>query len=209
MPVRDLLLPELDLDWRVFAGTIVFTLVATLVFCAWPAWDSTGAVATDLNRRAGDESRQPGGIRIGNLLVIGQVALSLLLLAAAGLFLKSSIGAATVDPGFRLERGLLAEIDPGLAGYDEAEARRFHLALVARLRAIAGVEAVTIASSFPFTEFGDSRVVGRAGGSTSSPSSTTIDAGFMAIGRDYARTLGLRLLDGRDFTDAEADLAQH
>jgi hypothetical protein len=130
--------------------------------------------------------------------VIGQTALSLLLLACGGLFLMSAIGAASADPGFRLERGLLAEIDPSLAGYDDERARRFHLDVVERLRAVAGVEAVTVGSSFPFTEFGDSRLVARAG-----ESAVPVDAGFMAIGRDYARTLGLRVLSGRDFTAAE------
>ena len=202
-----LTLPELDLDWRVLVGTIGFSLVATLVFGAWPAWHSTGAMATDLKRRAGEEGRQPGGIRIGNLLVVGQIALSLLLLASAGLFLMSSIGAATVEPGFKLERGLLAEVDPGLVGYDDERARAFHLALVDRLRAVAGVEAVTIASSFPFTELGDSRYVAPAGASAPSASAPPIDAGFLIVGRDYARTLGLRMLGGRDFTDAEVSTA--
>lgn len=224
LPVS-LMLPEMDLDWRVFAGTVGFSLIASLVFGAWPAWDLTGrATATDLKQRTGGEGRQPGSIRVGNVLVIGQTALSLLLLASGGLFLMSAIGAATADPGFRLERGLLAEVDPSLAGYDEARARQFHLAVVDRLRAVAGVEAVTISSSFPFTEFGDSRSVGRVGDPTSasaspspSPSATAsasadtaaparlepLDAGFMVVGRDYARTLGLRVMGGRDFTGAE------
>jgi predicted permease len=222
LPVS-LMLPELDLDWRVFAGTVGFSLLASLVFGAWPAWDLTRrATATDLKQRTGGEGRQPGGISVGNILVIGQTALSLLLLACGGLFLMSAIGAATSDPGFRLERGLLAEVDPSLLGYDEARVRQFHLAVVDRMRAVAGVEAVTIGSSFPFTEFGDSRIVGRAGdsGPASAPASASasasssasapatarsepLDAGFMVVGRDYARTLGLRVLGGRDFTEAE------
>jgi putative ABC transport system permease protein len=207
LPVS-VMLPELDLDWRVFAGTVAFSLIASLVFGAWPAWELTRrATEADLKQRIG-EGRQPGGISVGNILVVGQTALSLLLLACGGLFLMSAIGAATADPGFRLERGLLAEVDPSLAGYDEARARQFHLAVVDRLRAVAGVEAVTIGSSFPFTEFGDSRIVGRAGDPASSSGaaparSKPLDAGFMAVGRDYARTLGLRVMGGRDFTDAE------
>jgi predicted permease len=212
LPVS-LTLPALDPDWRVFAGTVGFSLFASLIFGAWPAWDLTGrAMTTDLKGRIGD-ARQPGGIRIGSLLVIGQTALSLLLLACGGLFLMSAMGAATADPGFRLERGLLAEIDPGLAGYDDKRARQFHLAAVDRLRAVAGVEAVTIGSSFPFTEFGDSRIVARAGEvgeidkTGEAARAKAIDAGFMAVGRDYARTLGLRMLSGRDFTDAEVSSA--
>lgn len=211
LPVS-LILPELDLDWRVFAGTIGFSLIASLVIGAWPALDLTRrATATDLKQRIGGaaEGRQPGSIRVGNALVVAQTALSLLLLACGGLFLMSAAGAANADPGFRLERGLLAEIDPGLAGYDQTRASQFHLAVVDRVRAMPGVEAVTIGSSFPFTEFGDSRRIARADlPSTAAPSSgpaapASIDAGFMAVGRDHARTLGLRVLGGRDFTDAE------
>ena len=57
LPVA-LSLPELDLDWRVLVGTVGFSLVATLVFGAWPAWALTGrAVATDLKRHVGEEGR--------------------------------------------------------------------------------------------------------------------------------------------------------
>ena len=133
--------------------------------------------------------------------MIGQVALSLLLLASGGLFLMSAISAATADPGFRLDGGLLVEVDPGLAGYDEARGRQSHLALVDRLRTVPGVEAVTIGSGFPFTSIGDSRVVAPAGAADAR--SRSVDAVFSVVGRDYARVLGLPMLGGRDFSDAE------
>ena len=140
-------LPDVSLDWRVLLGTMAFSLVATLVFGAGPALALTGrAAAADLKRHTGDEGRRPGGVRIGNALVIGQIALSLLLLASGGLFMMSVIRAATADPGFRLDGGVIVEVDPGLAGYDEARGRQAHLALVDRLRTVPGVEAVTIGS---------------------------------------------------------------
>lgn len=195
-------LPEFDFDWRVLIGTMGFSLVASLVFGAWPAWALTGrAVVTDLKRRGGEEGRRPGGVRIGNALVMGQVALSLLLLASGGLFLMSAISAATADPGFRLDGGLLVEVDPSLAGYDEARGRQSHLALVDRLRRVPGVEAVTIGSRFPFTGFGDSRDVAPAGAADAQ--SRSVGAVFSVVGRDYARTLGLPMLGGRDFSEAE------
>jgi hypothetical protein len=195
-------LPELDLDWRVLLGTMGFSLAASLVFGAWPAWDLTGrAVVTDLKRRVGEEGHRPRGMRIGNALVIGQVALSLLLLASGGLFLGSAISAATADPGFRLDDGLLVEVDPSLVGYDETRGRQFHLALVDRLRTIPGVETVTIGSSLPFTSFGDSRNVALAGVATDRASA--VDAVFTVVGRDFARALALPMLGGRDFIDAE------
>jgi predicted permease len=201
LPVA-LSLPEIDLDWRVLTGTIGFSLVASLVFGAWPAWALAGrALMTDLKRHPGEQSRQPGGVRIGNALVTGQVAFSLLLLVSGGLFLMSAIGAATADPGFRLDGGLLVEIDPSLAGYGEARARQSYLSLVDRLRTVPGVEAVTIGSGFPFTGFGDSRDVLPAG--AADERSRSVDAMFSVVGRDYARTLGLPMRGGRDFSDTE------
>ena len=205
LPVA-LSLPDLDLDWRVLVGTVGFSLVASLVFGAWPAWNLTGrAAVTDLKRHAGDEGRRPGGVRIGNALVVGQVALSLLLLASGGLFLKSAISAATADPGFRLDGGLLVEVDPGLAGYNEARGRQSHLALVDRLRTVPGVEAVTIGSSFPFSGMNDSRDVAPAGAAAGDivARPNSVGAVFIVVGRDYARVLGLPMLGGRDFSDAE------
>jgi len=197
-----LTLPALDPDWRVLVGTVLFSVAATLIFGAGPAWASSGrAVVTDLKRHVGEQGRRPGGVRIGNALVIGQVALSLLLLSSGGLFLMSAISAATADPGFRLDGGLLVDVDPGLVGYDEARGRASHLALVDRLRTVPGVEAVTIGSGFPFTGFGDSRSVAPA--TAADAQSRAVDARFIVVGRDYARTLGLPMLGGRDFSDAE------
>ena len=117
-------LPDVSLDWRVLLSTLAFSLVATLVFAAGPALALTGrAAAADLKRRTGDEGRRPGGVRIGNALVIGQIALSLLLLACGGLFVMSALSASTADPGFRLDGGLVVQVDPALAGYDEVRGR--------------------------------------------------------------------------------------
>ena len=196
-------LPALDVDWRVLIGTVAFSLVATLIFGAWPASRLTRRASTsDLMQHVRNEgSRGTGGGKIGNALVIGQVALSVLLLACGGLFVMSARSVVNADPGFRLDGGLLVEVDPGLAGYDEARARQLHLALVDRLRTIPGVEAVTIASSFPFSGMSDSRDVAPFGVADARP--YTDGAVFIAVGRDYARVLGLPMLGGRDFTDAE------
>ena len=90
----------MDPDWRVLVGTIVFCVGATLIFGGWPAWTQTRrAAATDLKRHSGDEGRRPGGVRIGNALVIGQIALSVMLLASGGLFLMSVIERPRPIPG--------------------------------------------------------------------------------------------------------------
>ncbi len=195
-------LPDVGPDWRVLLGTVAFSLVATLVFGTAPALAVTRRpAAADLKHRTGDDGHRPGGVRIGNVLVVSQIALSLLLLASGGLFTMSAIGAATADPGFRLDGGVLAAVDPGLAGYDEARGRQAHLTLLDRLRTVPGIEAVTIASRLAFTGFGESRKVAPAG--AADPRSPSVDAVFSIVGRDYARVLGLPMLGGRDFRDAE------
>lgn len=204
-------LPDASVDWRVLLGTIAFCLVATLAFGVGPAWAQTRrAAATDLKRHSiggGDEGRRPGGVRLGNVLVIGQIALSLLLLASGGLFMMSVVRASTADPGFRLDGGVLVEVDPGLAGYNEARGRQAHLALVDRLRTVPGVEAVTIGSRFLFSGFSDSRDVAPAGtagtGGTAGLHAQSVGAVFTVVGRDFARVLGLPQLAGRDFNDSE------
>ena len=195
-------LPDVSVDWRVVIGTVAFGVIATLIFAAGPALALTGrATAADLKRDTSDEGRRPGRVGIGNALVIGQIALSLLLLASGGLFLMSALSAASADPGFRVDGGVIVKVDPALAGYDEARGRAAHRALIERLRTVPGVEAVTIASRPAFTSMGDSRDVVPAGADTTQDS--RIGAVFSVIGRDYARVLGLTMLRGRDFSEAE------
>ena len=195
-------LPDVSIDWRVLVGTVAFSLGATFVFGAWPALSLTRrAAAADLKRQTGDEGGRAGGLRMGNALVVGQIALSLLLLAAGGLFMMSAIRTAAADPGFRLDGGVIVEVDPGLAGYAEARGRQAHLALLDRLRTLPGVEAITIASGFALDGFADERDVAPAG--IPDGRAKAVNATFIVAGRDYARVLGLPMLGGRDFTDAE------
>src|SRR6185503_1423309 len=85
-----------------------------------------------------------------NLLVLGQLALSLMLLSTAGLFVRSSLRAARVEPGFALDRGVLVEIDPGLAGYDETRGKAATRAVLERFRAMPEVESASLAATVPF-----------------------------------------------------------
>jgi predicted permease len=202
LPVA-LSLPALDLDWRICVATVAFSLTATIVFSAAPAWALAGrAIVTNLKQQPGPERWQRlRGLRISNALVVCQVALSLLLLATGGLFLTSALSAASADPGFRIDGGLVVQIDPDLAGFDDSESREVHRALVDRLRRVPGIESVTIGSGQPFSSTEESRRVAPTGAADAE--SQGVSAVFNAVGRDYARTLGLSMLGGRDFSEAE------
>ena len=147
LPVA-LSLPELDVDWRVFAGTMAFSLMASLAFGVWPAWALTGrAIVSDLKRLAGAEARQPGGIRMGHALVIGQVALSVLLLASGGLFLASAVAAAKAESGFS-PRGSCRGDRSWAGGIRRCRGEQFHRTLLDRLRAVPGVESAALGIGF-------------------------------------------------------------
>jgi hypothetical protein len=188
-------------DWRVLLGTLVFCVVGTLFFGLGPAWQLTrGDILNDLKQQSNpDRSRRQGLLAPRNLLIVGQVALSLALLTAGGLFLRGAVAASRADPGFAFERGLLLETDPSLAGYDDTRGRAVYLNLLSRLRAVRGIEAASAASLVPFGAFFESRRVEPIGADAADPRY----AAFSLIGDDYFRSLGLSMLRGREFTDGE------
>ena len=99
---------------------------------------------------------------------MGQISLSLMLLSAAGLFIRSSIQAARVEPGFRVSGEILAEVDASLAGYNETRGRETYRAVVERLQAIPGIESVSFAATVPFGMVTLDRTVQRSSDAPSS-----------------------------------------
>jgi predicted permease len=200
-------------DARVLAATLGFSVLATLVFALGPAWRmSRVQVVEDLKEQAGlrrGTHRGHGLLAPRNLLVTAQIALSLVLLTIAGLFVRGAHKAAKADPGFRFEQGLLAEIDASLAGYDETKGRVLYREVLDRVRALPGVEAASLASMVPFGTFSDGREVQKAGGDPngSGPAGQGKShwADYVIVGTDYFRALGLPLLRGREFDRVEVE----
>jgi putative ABC transport system permease protein len=140
---------------------------------------------------------------------MSQVSLSLVLLTSAGLFIRSAQRAANVEPGFSLDSGVLVEVDPSMAGYDEVHGRQILRAVIARLGSIPGVKSASLAGTVPFGMVHLGRDVQRASDvppSSADPSSkgTVVSMGFNIVGPDYFKTLGVPLLRGRPFAAAEA-----
>ncbi|HEY1339859.1 MAG TPA: ABC transporter permease [Bryobacteraceae bacterium] len=185
-------------DLRVLTATLLFCVFSTVLFAVWPAWNlSRPHLATDL--KEGDHDLSGGRPRRlfsrRNLLVMGQLALSLMLLTAAGLFMRSASRAAEVRPGFRMEGIALADVDPSLAGYDEARGRQVYRSLLDRLAAIPGVESVAPAATVPFGMVSLGRNVERP--SDPHPAPNPVGCRFNVVGERYFETLGIPLLRGR------------
>ena len=192
---------DVGVDGRVLVGTLGFCVLSTLFFALGPARTLTRPdIVADLKQPVGTEHRGHRRLFGGrNLLVVGQVALSLTLLVVGGLFLRGAVAAADADPGFSLERGLVVELDPSLAGYDEVRGRAIYRSLIDRLRTLPGVDAVSVASLVPFGMVTVARGVQAVG----AEDAERLGPLYCVIGRDYFAALGVPLLRGRGFTDAE------
>ena len=151
---------------------------------------------------------------------MGQLALSLALLTAGGLFVRGAAVAARLDPGFTLDRGIVVQTDTSLANYDKARGLDIYARALDRLRELPGVTAAGISSLMPFGEITEANVVQRPGprvrnlrgtrstgmgGVDTGPSvEGAVSAFNYSVSPDFFTSVNLRLLRGRDFTAAEA-----
>jgi putative ABC transport system permease protein len=185
---------------RIVAAAAGFAVFSTLCFAVGPAWSlSRPAVSADLKGELAPSARAGRRFRMGSPLVVAQVAVSLALVAAGGLFTRAAINAAAMDPGFSLERHLVVSMDPSLAGNNAARTRTIYHDALARIRALPGVEHASLGSIVPFGEFREGRAV------RLKPSDDAVSADFTIVGADYFETVGLHLLRGRAFTMAEEE----
>jgi predicted permease len=139
------------------------------------------------------------------VLVVGQIALSLMLLSAGGLFARGALKAAAANPGFSYDRQLLVAIDPAMAQYDKSRGRESQRAALERIRRVPGVLAAAGASSVPFGEFHEGESVERVGGPANPDQSARASAVYRVVGAGYFDTLGLPMVRGREFSRAEEE----
>jgi predicted permease len=134
---------ESPLDWRVFAFVAGITMLTGIVFGIVPALRGTGV---DVNSALKETSRGVVGGRsvLGKALLVVQVAISLVLLVGAGLFLQTLSNLRRVDVGFNPDNLLLFRVNPALNRYDEARMTRLYADLLERLNTVPGVRGVAM-----------------------------------------------------------------
>ena len=189
----------------VMAATTAFAVIATVISGLGPALKlSKTDLVADLKALAADGSPTLGRrFSARNVMVVGQIALSLMLLSAGGLFARGALKAASANPGFSYDRQLLVGVDPTLVQYDEARGRASYREVLARVRALPGVAAVGLAATVPFGDFHEGHAVERVGGPARPDLAARANANYRVIGTDYFRTLNLPMVRGREFTEAE------
>jgi predicted permease len=183
-------------DPHVLAATMAFCLLSAFLFSLMPALGlSLPNLVAGLKSSEREESdgRQRRVFSRRNVLVIGQIALSMVLLTAAGLFVQSSMKAIRVDPGFRVDRHILLEVDTSLVGYDQTRGRQIYPALVESLKSIPGFTGASLAATAPFGIIRLGRTLHAAG------ASRDLSAAFNIVGESYFQTLEIPILRGRSF----------
>lgn len=216
------LLARLPISLSIDAGTsgaataaaFGFGVVASVLFALGPALiHSRDRQFGDLKHQLGDTA--PTKRRwVRSPLVAAQVALSLALLVAAGLFVRLARDGTPVDAAMAAEATVLADLDGALAGLDEARALPIYAALESALAALPGVETAAIGVTVPFGGVNLGYEVRRAGTRPAAgerPATAgegrAFEAKWNAVGAGYPRAMGLTLRRGRTFTEAETQRA--
>ena len=169
LPLPDEISLDFAPDYRVFTFALLVSLVTGVAFGLVPALQ---AARTDIAKRIRDESPAGGSrrSRAGNVLVVSQLALSLLLLVAAGLFLRALERGNRIDPGFDAAGVSIATLNTESWGYDTLKGHAFFGSLRERLERTSGVSAVSYTDVAPLTASSSGgRIHVDEPGSTSAP----------------------------------------
>ena len=194
---------DITTDWRVVTFTVVISLLAAVLCGLAPAIQARRTSLVP-SLKADTNGSQPGRLRLRNAFVVGQVTMSLVLVIAAGLFMRALDRAAGMPTGFDQSNVEVVSLDLALGRLNADTGRAFARELVGRTRALPGVLSATIAADLPLDGgrmgFGSVRIPGSSG--------TLQDGRFPAdwniVEPGFFETLQVRLVRGRDFTEHDA-----
>jgi predicted permease len=187
------------IDRTVLLAALGFSVLTGAIFGILPALRSSGeGPVTALKEEAGSISGGLHKARLGSGLVVAQIALSLLLLICAGLFIRSFLSAQQINPGFNPHSVLIASYDLFTSGYAPETGAEFDRQIVATLEAQPGIQSVALSSRVP---------VGFDQGSTSvkpegyvPQAQESMETQVAIVSPNYFQTMQIPILEGRDFT---------
>ena len=212
---------DFSLDAKVLGFTLLLSVLTGIIFGIAPALQASNP---DLVHALKDETvALPGrsssgfrGFNLRNLLVVAQVALSLVLLISAGLFLRSLSQAQRIDPGFSPENILSMPLNIHLLRYTKAQGQEFYRGVIERVEAIPGVQSATLSRTPPLSGASRQSTVliegregpDRAGGSESTSGNPDTGGNITLtspVALKYFETMSIPLLRGRDFTTQDRE----
>ncbi len=192
-----------DDSWnlRALGATILLSVIAGVVTGLVPALRATRLDVHSVLKEGGGKLMGSARHPFRSALVIGQTALCVTVLVCGGLFLESLRRVARQDLGFRTENMVMASLDLGLQRYSEEQGQQFYRQLLERLGSIPGAKSAAIGGQVPFDYSMRLSDVAAEGQGAADPSATDgyFSAGFCQVSTNYLRTLGITLVQGRDF----------
>ena len=199
---------DFGFDWRVFGFASTAALLTGIIVGIVPALRaSRGNLSAILH--AGGRGVVGGKNRLRSTLVVVQVAGSLMLLIIAGLFTRSLAQAQRSDLGFKPDHVLNLLMDPNEIGYNQAQTRDFYKNLLQRVRALPGVVSASTANSTPMGYYNNYDGSLAIEGYQPPPGQTAPAAFYNTVSTDYFPTMGISLLRGRTFSEADDENARY
>jgi putative ABC transport system permease protein len=193
------------LDLRALGFTLAISLVTGILFGLAPALSASRPdLVSALKDETGLLGKRVSRLSLRSLLVVGQVALSVIVLVGAGLLIRSLQKLQAIDAGFDPAKVLVMSADVSLSGYDKERGLRFFPELLERVKLLRGVEAASLAAQVPLGVAISSLL--KAEGYTPKPGED-LSSDFNIIGPDYFRTMKIPLLHGREFVPSDTTTA--
>lgn len=195
---------NLSPDWRVLGFIAVISVASGVLFGLLPALRLSRLKLSATLQAQGRSVH--GRLRLGKALVIGQVALSILLLAGAGLFVRNLAKTQAVPLGFNADGLVELGVGPGAAGYKDAAATAYFHHLLERLRSLPGISAVALSEDGLFAHSESGLPLGIEG-YTAPNARQGVNARFDQVSAGYFHAVGIPILLGRGLTQQDATSA--
>jgi predicted permease len=197
---------DVEVDWRVLLFSLFVSLAAGAIFGLAPALQAT---RPNLLRALKDTAAQGGAVktRLRSVLVVAQISISLVVLIAAGLVVRTLQQLQTMNPGFDPQSALTMSFDLGLQGYDQTRGQQFYRQLTERLQALPGVESAAVTSYVPLSLNFNSRSIYVEGKPAERGENAPLAMNGSA-GPGYFKTMVTPIVQGREFTEQDVEKSE-
>ncbi|HET6853738.1 MAG TPA: ABC transporter permease [Pyrinomonadaceae bacterium] len=197
---------DVGIDWRVLVFSLLVSVAAGAIFGLAPALQAT---RPNLVGALKDTAAQGGAVktRLRSVLVVAQIAISLIVLIAAGLVVRTLQQLQTMNPGFNPQNALTMSFDLGLQGYDDPRGQQFYRQLTERVQSLPGIESAAVSSYIPLSLNYNSRNV-FVEGKPAERGDNAPTAMNASAGPGYFKTMGTPIVQGREFTEQDEEKSE-
>lgn len=193
---------DLPLDSRLLFFTLGLSMLTGIAFSVAPAWRSARLdPGPTLKESTVTASADPSRLRLGKLLLVAQVALALVLLVGAGLFLRSLQNLKNLDAGFRSDGVLTLRIDSGARDYQVTQLNRLWQETLALVEAVPGVSSASLSTMTPLDGLDASAIIDLPGFTSNTERDKSLSINH--VSPEYFTTLGIAILRGRPFNERD------